>query len=140
MTLNRIDEGFLRLVKNDDAEHERYEREGYRIAERTEGEFALPKEAKAEGFNNARHGVELNEPFVFRWGGAQGVNDGGGVHHELDSEGDQKGEVSVFGSECGNDQPYAQAQKRHLEYQNREEQDVGIGCKSGASKIIVADH
>jgi hypothetical protein len=105
LTLYRIDEGFLRLVKNDDAEHERDEREGYRIAERTEGEFALPKEAEAEGFNNARHGVELNEPFVFRWGGTQWVNNSCGVHHELDSEGDQKGEVSVFGGECGNDQP-----------------------------------
>ena len=105
MTLNRIDEGFLRLVKNDDPEHKCHEREGYRIAERTEGEFALPKEAKAEGFNNARHGVELDEPFVVGWGGAQWVNDGSGVHHELDAEGDQKGEVSVFSSECGNDQP-----------------------------------
>lgn len=88
VSLHGVYKSFLRLVKNDDAEHERYEREGYRIAERTEGEFALPKEAKAEGFNNARHGVQLDEPFVVGWGGAQWVNDGCGVHHELYAEGD----------------------------------------------------
>jgi len=81
----------------------------------------LAQEAEAEGFDDARHGVELNEPFVFRWGGAQRVNDGGGVHHELDAESDQKSEVAVFGGEGRNDQPKAKAKQSHLEYQNREQ-------------------
>ena len=69
-----------------------------------EGKAALPQEPVSEGFNNAGHGVELNDPFVGCWGGAERVDDSCGVHHELDAEGDEKGEVAVLRSQSGNDQ------------------------------------
>jgi len=102
--LNRIDEGFLRLVKNNDAQNEGNEGEGNRVAQRLEGEAALAQETIAEGFNNSGHGVEFNDPFVGGWGRAEGVNDSCGVHHELDAEGDEKGEVAVLRSQSCNDQ------------------------------------
>jgi len=69
-----------------------------------EGKAALPQEPVSEGFNNAGHGVKLNDPFVGGWGGAERVNDSCGVHHELDAEGDEKGEVAVLRSQSCNDQ------------------------------------
>ncbi|MEY3955273.1 MAG: hypothetical protein RL229_673 [Pseudomonadota bacterium] len=75
-----------------------------------ESEAALAQKPIAEGLNNAGHGVEFNDPFVGGWGGAEGVNDSCGVHHELDAEGDEKGEVAVFGGECGDDEAQAEAQ------------------------------
>lgn len=69
-----------------------------------EREAALAQEPVTEGFYNTGHGVEFDDPFVGGWGGAEGVNDGGGVHHELDAEGDEKGEVAVFRGERCNDQ------------------------------------
>jgi len=102
--LNRIDEGFLRLVKNNDAQYEGNEGEGNGVAQRLEGKAALAQEPVAEGFNNAGHGVEFNDPFVGGWGGAERVNDGSGVHHELDAEADEKGEVAVLRGEGCNDQ------------------------------------
>ena len=64
----------------------------------------------AEGLNNAGHGVELNDPFVGGWGGAERVNDSCGIHHELDAEGDQEGEVAVLRGEGGDDKAQAEAQ------------------------------
>ena len=108
--LNRIDEGFLRLVKNNDAQYEGNEGEGNGVAQCLEGKAALAQEPIAEGFYNSGHGVEFDDPFVGGWGRAEGVDDSCGVHHELDAEGDQKGEVAVFRGEGGDDEAQAEAQ------------------------------
>jgi len=104
MNLHSINKSFLRLVKNNDSQYEGNEGEGNGVAQRLEGKAALAQEPVAEGLNNSGHGVEFNDPFVGGWGGAERVNDGGGVHHELDAEGDEKGEVAVLRGERCNDQ------------------------------------
>ncbi len=78
-----------------------------------EREAAFAQEPIAEGFYNAGHGVEFNDPFVGGWGRAEGVDDSCGVHHELDAEGDEKGEVAVFGGEGGDDKAQTEAQQGH---------------------------
>lgn len=69
-----------------------------------EGKAALAQEPITESFNNTGHGVEFDDPFVGGWGRAERVDDSCGVHHELDAEGDEKGEVAVLRGERCNDQ------------------------------------
>ncbi len=101
---------------------------------------ARAQKAVAEGLYDAGHGVEGYQPLVFGGGGTQWVNNGGGIHHELYAKRNQKGQIAVFGGQCGNDQPKAQAQERHEQHQEGEEQRPKRELEFGANSYVVEHH
>ena len=61
------------------------------------------EEDGAEALDDGGHWVEIHEEGVFFGNHAGRVDDGRGIHGELDSETDEKGEIAVFCGERGDD-------------------------------------
>jgi len=102
LILNCIHEGALDFFEHDDSE------EKERGGDCGGDSEALPwdcaaQEDGAETLNDGSHGVEIHEESVFFRNHACRVDDGGGIHGELDAETDEKGEIAVFCGERGDD-------------------------------------
>lgn len=64
-----------------------------------------------EGFDDGGHGIEHDDGAKgFVGDHADGVDDRGAVHPKGDDEGEQDGEVAVFGGHGGNQDAEAQAE------------------------------
>lgn len=102
--LNRVHEALLRAVEEDDGEeHDDDEGDGA-ISEVHGIEGAGTNEGVFEDLENWGERVEIDEYAVCFWGEAEGIDDRGRVHQELDSEADEHVEVTVFGREGGDDE------------------------------------
>src|SRR5690554_5015477 len=78
--------------------------------------MAGAEEAVFEAFDDGAKGVELDEGFELAFGdGAHGVDDGGGVHEELYTEGDEEFKVAVFGGHTGEQDAEAHAHHGHYD-------------------------
>ena len=97
MNLHCIHEGALDFFEHDDAEEEEHGGGGGGNSEALPGDRAAEVDG-AEGFDDGGHRVEVQPESVFFRDHAHGVDDGCGIHGELDAEGDEEGEIAVF---CG---------------------------------------
>lgn len=66
-------------------------------------EGASAYEGVFEDLEDWSEGVDVKEDAVLLWGEAEGVDDWGGVHQQLDSEADEHVEVTVLGGQRGDD-------------------------------------
>jgi len=81
------------------------------------------QEGVAEGLDNGRHGVELNDPLEALRDGRSRVNDRRGIHEERDAKLHQEAQVAVLGGERGDDDAKSQPQAGHHQNQHRRKQD-----------------
>ena len=88
-------------VEDDYSEEQGHHKEDKAIEKATPAEGTAAHAAVFESLENGGQGVEFEDGANCAAGGAHGVDDGGGVHEELHTEGDQLLEVSVFGGKCG---------------------------------------
>lgn len=111
LALHRIHERALDLVEDDDAKEEKDAHEGEGVGEGCPGEEALAEGAEFEGLDDGGHGVGKDEGAEGAFGNhAEGVDDGGAVHPELNDEGEKDAEVTVFGGHGGYQDAKAQAE------------------------------
>ena len=98
--LYRVHECALDFFEHHDAE------EKQRGGDRGSDSQALPwdcaaEEDGAEALDDRCHGVEVQEEGVFFRNNAGWVDDGRGIHGELDAKGDEECKIAVFCSERG---------------------------------------
>lgn len=101
---HRIHELLLGAVEDDDGEeHGDTEEEGA-IEEAADGEGADTQTAVLEGLEDGGEGVDIEVDLILGGGEAHGVDDGRGVHEELDAEADEHVQVAVLGGQRGDDE------------------------------------
>ena len=133
LALNRIHERALDLVEDDDAEEEQDAHEGEGVGEGCPGEVALTEGGVFEGLDNGGHGVGKDEGAEGAFGNhAEGIDDGGAVHPELDDEGEEDAEVTVFGGHGGYQDAKAQAESGKHDNKDGEQQDGPVGTDVAA--------
>lgn len=99
-----IHEVALGTAEDDDAEEEGDEREEGAVEEAAPREGAAGEAGVFEGLEDGGQGVEGDDITILLWCSAQGVDDRGGIHEELDAKLDEKLEIAVLGGEGGDDQ------------------------------------
>lgn len=100
--LNSIHEGALDFFEHDDAEEKQHGSNGSGNSEALPWDFAAEEDG-AEALDDRCHGVEVHEEGVFFRNHAGWVDDGGGIHGELDTETDEEGEITILCGERGDD-------------------------------------
>ena len=136
--LHRIHKSALDFFEHNDAEKK--ESGG----DRRSDSQALPwdcaaEEDGAEALDDRCHGVEIHEESVFCRNYAGRVDDGGGIHGELDSETDEECEIAVFCGERGDDDTGTEAEQSHDSKKNgRKQENHGpIGMDIGSCDGVV---
>lgn len=86
---------------------------------------ACAQKSKAEGFDNGRHRVGLQERLEARRNGRNRVNHRRGVHQQLHSKLHQKAQIAVLGGQRGNDDAKPQPQPCHHQQQQGRERHPG---------------
>ena len=100
--LHRIHERALDFVEDDDAEEEKDAHEGEGVGEGCPGEVALTEGGVFEGLDDGGHGVGKDEGAEGAFGNhAEGIDDGGAVHPELNHEGEKDAEITILGGHGG---------------------------------------
>ena len=100
--LHRVHEGRLDFFEHHDSEEKQRGGNGSRDSESLPWDCAAEEDG-AETVNDGSHGVEIHEEGVSFRNHAGWVDDGGGIHGELDSETDEEGKIAVFCRERGDD-------------------------------------
>ena len=102
LTSHRIHEGALDFVEDDDAEEQQDAHKYEGVAEGEPGEVTLAEGDVFEGLDDRGHRVEHDDGAQCRvCDHAHGVDNGGGVHPELDDEGEEDSEVTVLSGHRG---------------------------------------
>ena len=100
--LHRVHEGALDFFEHDDSKEKQHGSDGSGDSESLPWDCAAEEDG-AEALDDGGHGVEIHKEGVFFRNHAGWVDDGGGIHGELDSETDEEGEITVFCGERGDD-------------------------------------
>lgn len=102
--LNSIHKPLLGAVEEEDGE-EHHDNEGDRaIKHAPEIEGAYAEAGVFECLEDGGEGVDVQEGLVFFRGEGEGIDNGGGVHQELNTEADEHVEVTVLGGERGDNE------------------------------------
>ena len=128
-TLDGVHEGALYFIENDHADQEQQDHEEEAVAEGEPGEVALAQGGVAEGLDDGGHRIGEDERAkrALRHH-AEGIDDRRGVHPELHDEGEEDGQVAIFGGQRGDQDAESQAQPRdHQDEQRRERERPGDG-------------
>ncbi len=128
-TLDGVHEGALYFIENDHADQEQQGHEEEAVAEGGPGEVALAQGGVAEGLDDGGHRIGEDERAkrALRHH-AEGIDDRRGVHPELHDEGEEDGQVAIFGGQRGDQNAESQAQPRdHQDEQRRERERPGDG-------------
>ena len=128
-TLDGVHEGALYFIENDHADQEQQGHEEEAVAEGEPGEVALAQGGVAEGLDDGGHRIGEDERAkrALRHH-AEGIDDRRGVHPELHDEGEEDGQVAIFGGQRGDQDAESQAQPRdHQDEQRRERERPGDG-------------
>jgi len=127
--LNSVHEGGFDAVEDDGADDDDDNHEDERIEQVHGVEGTSAQEGVAEGFDDGGHGVGLDNGLEAGGDGGDRVDDGGGVHEELDAELHQEAQVAVFGGEGGNDDAKSEAEAGHHEDEHGGDQDPPVGAQ-----------
>jgi len=111
-TLHRVHKGALDFFEHDDPEEQQHGGDGGGNSQAVPRDRAAQVD-RAEGFDDWRHRVEVQPERVFFRNHARGVDHRRGIHGELDPEGDEEGEITVFRGERGNDDAGSEAKECH---------------------------
>lgn len=98
---------------------------------------ACAEEGKAKGLDDGGHGIGEDDPLEAFGDGGDGVDDGRGIHQQLDAEGHQEAQVTVFGGEGGDDDAKSQPEAGHHQDQERGERDpdpIGLNLRAAHNK------
>ncbi len=128
-TLDGVHESALYLVENDHTEQEQQDHEEEAVAEGEPGEVALAQGGVAEGLDDGGHRIGEDERAkrALRHH-AEGIDNRRGVHPELHNEGEEDGQVAIFGGQRGDQDAESQAQPRdHQDEQRHERERPGDG-------------
>lgn len=127
--LNGVHEGALHPIKDNDAEKQQHHHKAEAIAERGPTEVSLPQRSEAESLDDRGHRIGLDERAKRALGHhAEGIDDRRGIHPELHDEGEEDGQVAIFGGQRGDQDAESQAQPRdHQDEQRRERERPGDG-------------
>jgi hypothetical protein len=138
--LHRVHEGALDFFEHDDAEEKERGGDCGGDSETLPWDCAAEEDG-AETLNDGGHGVEIHEESVFFWNHAGWVDDGGGIHGELDTETDEEGEIAVFCGERGDDDTGSEAEQGHDPKKNgRKKENHGpIGMEIGSFDRVVSE-
>ena len=131
--LHSVHEGALDFFEHDDAEEKQHGSNGSGDSEALPWDCAAEEDG-AEALDDGGHGVEIHEESVFFRNYAGRVDDGGGIHGELDSETDEEREIAVFCSERGDDDTSTEAEQGHDSKKDgsKEENHRPIGMEIGS--------
>lgn len=106
-----IHESLLDLVEDEDAEKHKKRHEGEAVAEGAPREVALTKCDELKGLNNGGEWVGKDEGVETGIGDhAEGIDNRGGVHPELDNESEEYGEVTIFSGHRGDENAEAKTE------------------------------
>lgn len=92
-----IHEVALDAVEDDDGEEEGDAHEDGAVEKAAPVEGSTAHAAVLEGLEDGGEGVEGDDVLVFAGGCAQWIDNGGGVHEELDAEANELAQVTVLG-------------------------------------------
>lgn len=135
--LDRVDEGFFDTVKDQNADQEDDKHKAGAVGEAAPGGIAGTQEAGTEGLDDGGDGVDIGDPAPFFGDAGDGVDDGGAVHPEADTEGDQVLEVAVLGGHGGDDDAEAKAEAGHEEDQEGKGQGPSRKRNGGTAQVEV---
>lgn len=119
LPLHRIHKPLLGAVEDDDGEEEGDGEENGAVEETADGEGADTEAAVLEGLKDGGEGVDVEIGLVLGGGEAHGVDDGGSIHQELDTEADEHVEVAVLGGQRGDDESPGHGVEANHDYQHR---------------------
>ena len=98
MILHCIHETLLGAVEDDDGEEHGDAEEGGAVEEAGGGVGADAQATVLEGLEDGGYRIEVEIDLILGGGEAHGVDDGSGVHQELDAEADEHVEIAVLSS------------------------------------------
>jgi hypothetical protein len=133
LILHSVHERALDFFEHDDAEEKQHGGDGGGDSKALPWDCAAEEDG-AEALDDRAHGVEIHEESVFFRNYAGRVDDGGGIHGELDSETDEEREIAVFCSERGDDDTTTEAEQGHDSKKDgsKEENHRPIGMEIGS--------
>jgi len=113
----------FRAVEDEDGEEEGDQEEDGAVEETGGIEGADTQATVFEALENGGKRVDVQQETVL-WGGeAQGVDDGGGVHQQLDAETYEEREVTVLGGPGGDDETPGHGVKTNHDDEHRGQQE-----------------
>jgi len=138
--LHRIHKGALNFFEHNDADEKQCGGDRSGDSQALPGDCAAEEDG-AEALDDRCHGVEIHEESVFFRNYAGRVDDGSGIHGELDSETDEEGEIAVFCGERGDDDTGSEAEQGHDSKKNgRKKENHGpIGMEIGSFDRVVSE-
>ena len=126
-TLHSIHKTPLHFIKHHNPDSEQYHHKSEAIAEHRPAEGAYSQRSKLECFHNGSNGVNHHGQAYFIVGdGAEGVNNGCGIHPELHHEGEKDSHIAVLGSHGRNDNAKTKRQPCQHDYKHGEKQHVYV--------------
>lgn len=132
-----IHEVALDAVEDDDGEEEGDAHEDGAVEKVAPVEGSTTHAAVLEGLENRGEGVEGDDVSVLAGGCAQRVDDGGGVHEELDAEANKLAQVTILGGHRRDDHAPRHGVESNEEHQEGEEDNGPIDMQVGTGVEIV---
>jgi len=132
--LNGVDEGFFDPIEYHHPNEHHHQHEASGVAQARPGGVAGAEEACPECLDDRGDGVDVHHPAPALGDAGDRDDDGGGVHPQGDTEGDQVAQVTVLGCEGGDDDAEAQAQAGHQEDQQGQGE-----CPGGEGDVGAAE-
>ena len=102
--LHSIHESLFGAVEEDDGEEHGDAEEDGTVEEPGDGEGADTETAVLEGLEDGRQRIDIEVDLILGRGEAHRVDDGRGVHQELDTEGDEHCQIAIFSGQGGDDE------------------------------------
>ena len=115
--LNSVHESLFGAIEDEDGEEEGDDEETCAIEEACDVEGADTEAGVLEGFEDGGEGVDVQEGAILLGGETQGIDDGSGVHQQLNTKGDEELEVAVFRGPGGDDEAPGHGMKADKDYQ-----------------------
>ena len=94
--LHSIHESLFGAVEEDDGEEHGDAEEGGTVEEPGDGEGADTKTAVFEGLEDGRQRIDIEVDLILGRGEAHRVDDGRGVHEQLNAKANEHSQVAVF--------------------------------------------
>ena len=122
--LHRVHEGLFDAVEEEDAAEGDQQRDAPAEQDVLRSQGTAAEEHASEQLDDDCHRVAEVERLPLRRDHVDRVDDGRRVHPEVDAEADQVVQIAVFGRQRRDDDAAAEAEKRHVQQQQRQIEDV----------------